>query len=200
MGIAIVGAMVVWEEGEWEKSSYRRYTLEARDEVEQMKEMLSRRIAKFAKEPAPDLWILDGGQANLNLALRLLKEAEVNLEVIAIAKEKIDAKAHRAKGASKDTLYTTQGILSLSANDKRLHWIQRQRDEAHRYAITYHQNKKRKEDTQISLLSKKGIGKATLKKLLDYFGSFEAIKKASIDELKVITNQNIASIIQSNSK
>jgi excinuclease ABC subunit C len=200
MGIAIVGAMVVWEEGEWDKSSYRRYTLEARDEVGQMKEMLSRRIAKFAQEPAPDLWILDGGQANLNLAIALLKEAEVNLEVIAIAKEKLDAKAHRAKGSAKDLLYTQQGRIALLANDTRLHWIQRQRDEAHRYAITYHQNKKRKKDTQISLLNKKGIGKAIVKKLLDYFGSFEGIYKASFEELSHVTNKKIASIIQSNSK
>jgi len=92
--------------------------------------------------------------------------------VIAIAKEKLDAKAHRGKGAAKDMLYTSHGVLELKPNDKRLHWIQRQRDEAHRYAITYHQNKKRKEDTQISLLNKKGIGKATVKKLIDYFGTF----------------------------
>jgi len=200
MGVAIVGGMVVWDEGKWDKKSYRRYTLKARDEYGQMKEMLSRRIAKFSQEPAPDLWILDGGQANLNLALTLLQNAKVNLDVIAIAKEKMDAKAHRAKGAAQDTLYTSHGIVSLSANDKRLHWIQRQRDESHRYAITYHQNKKRKEDTQISLLTKKGIGKATLKKLLDYFGSFEAIYKASLEELTSVTNKKIASIIQSNTK
>ncbi|HSR74684.1 MAG TPA: helix-hairpin-helix domain-containing protein, partial [Sulfurovum sp.] len=84
----------------------------------------------------------------------------------------------------------------LKPNDKRLHWIQRQRDEAHRYAITYHQNKKRKEDTQISLLEKKGIGKATVKKLIDYFGTFEAIENASREEIAKVTNNKIASIIK----
>ncbi|EIF50958.1 excinuclease ABC subunit C [Sulfurovum sp. AR] len=141
MGAATVGGMVVWDENKWDKTAYRRYILHERDEYGQMKEMLSRRIEKFKEEPAPDLWILDGGQANLNLAKKLLKEAHVNLDVIAIAKEKLDAKAHRAKGAAKDILYTSHGVLELKANDKRLHWIQRQRDEAHRYAITYHQNK-----------------------------------------------------------
>ncbi len=198
MGVAIVGGMIVWNEGKWDKSSYRRYELKARDEYGQMKEMLTRRIAKFSAQPAPDLWILDGGQANLNLAKSLLKASNVNLDVIAIAKEKLDSKAHRAKGAAKDILYTLQGIIELKPNDKRLYWIQRQRDEAHRYAITYHQNKKRKEDTQISLLNKKGIGKATVKKLIDYFGTFEAIEKATYEDLVSVTNKKIASLIHEN--
>jgi len=196
MGVAVVGGMVVWDEGRWDKSSYRRYQLSARDEYGQMKEMLSRRIADFSVHAAPDLWILDGGQANLNLARALLKEQHINLDVIAIAKEKLDAKAHRAKGAAKDLIYTVNGIIELKVNDKRLHWLQRLRDEAHRYAITYHQNKKRKEDTQIALLNKKGIGKATVKKLIDYFGTFEAIEEASETELTNVTNRKIASIIK----
>jgi len=198
MGVATVGGMVVWQEGTWDKSSYRRYILEAKDEYGQMKEMLSRRISDFRTQPAPDLWILDGGKANLNLAISLLKAENINLDVIAIAKEKLDAKAHRAKGAAKDLIYTVNGILELKPNDKRLHWIQRQRDEAHRYAITYHQNRKRKEDTQISLLNKKGIGKATVKKLIDYFGTFEGIEKASKSDIEKVTNKKISNIIKNN--
>ena len=198
MGVATVGGMVVWDEGKWDKSAYRRYTLHERDEYGQMKEMLSRRIADFKEHPAPDLWILDGGQANLNLALQLLKEENVNLDVIAIAKEKLDAKAHRAKGAAKDLIYTINGLIELKPNDKRLHWVQRQRDEAHRYAITYHQNKKRKEDTQVSLLNKKGIGKATVKKLIDYFGTFESIESASREDIERVTNKKISNIIKDN--
>lgn len=195
MGVATVGGMVIWDEGSWDKSSYRRYELHERDEYGQMKELLSRRIEKFKENPAPDLWILDGGQANLNLARTLLKVANVNLDVIAIAKEKLDAKAHRAKGSAKDILYTPNGIIELKPGDKRLHWLQRQRDESHRYAITYHQNKKRKDDTQISLLNKKGIGKATVAKLIQYFGTFEAIEKASHEELEKVTNKKIASLL-----
>ncbi len=198
MGEAIVGGMIVWDEDNWDKSSYRRYALEARDEYGQMKEMLSRRIAKMSESPAPDLWILDGGKANLNLAKSLLEEANINLDVIAIAKEKLDNKAHRAKGSARDIIYTVKEIFELSPNDKRLHWIQRQRDEAHRYAITYHQNKKRKRDTQISLLNKKGVGKASIKKLIDYFGTFEAIKNAPFDDIKKVTNSKMAEIIKNN--
>jgi excinuclease ABC subunit C len=117
MGAATVGGMVVWNENSWDKNAYRRYTLHERDEYGQMKEMLSRRIENFKEEPPPDLWILDGGQANLNLARTLLKDAHINLDVIAIAKEKLDAKAHRAKGAAKDIIYTAQGLFELKPND-----------------------------------------------------------------------------------
>lgn len=198
MGVATVGAMVVWDEERWDKSSYRRYELHERDEYGQMREMLSRRISDFKEHPAPDLWILDGGEANRNLALKLLAQEGVNLDVLAIAKEKLDAKAHRAKGAAKDLIYSNEGLMELKVNDKRLHWIQRQRDESHRFAITYHQNKKRRDDTQISLLNKKGVGKATVKKLIDYFGSFSNIEQASLDEIAIVVGMKMAYIIKKN--
>lgn len=195
MGAATVGAMVVWDEGKWDKSAYRKYELSAKDEYGQMTEMLERRIKNFDNTPPPDLWVLDGGQANLNLAISLLAHVGVNLPVIAIAKEKLDSKAHRAKGAARDLLYTSKGILALKPTDKRLQWMQRLRDESHRFAITYHQNKKRRDDTQVSLLEKRGIGQATIKKLIDYFGTFEKIAEASFDEIASVTNQKIAQIL-----
>jgi excinuclease ABC subunit C len=198
MGVATVGAMVVWDEESWDRGSYRRYELHQRDEVGQMRELLSRRIARFEELGVPDLWILDGGRANLNIAYQLLDEAKVNLDIIAIAKEKLDAKAHRAKGASKDTIYTVNGIFELKADDKRLHWVQRQRDEAHRFAIAYHQSKKRKDDIEVSLLQKRGIGRATLKKLIDYFGTFKAMEEASLDDISSIIGEKNAHIIKDN--
>ena len=195
-GVATVGAMVVWDEGAWDKNSYRKYELQAKDEYAQMKEMLTRRILRFDESSPPNLWILDGGMANLNLAISLLQEYGTNLDVIAIAKEKLDAKAHRAKGSAKDVIYTKNGVFELKPTDKRLQWVQRQRDEAHRVAISYHQSKKRKEDLKISLLEKKGIGKATLSKLINYFGSFDNIQKANYDEIKSVTNKKIADILK----
>jgi excinuclease ABC subunit C len=188
--------MVVWDEENWDKSSYRRYILEAKDEYGQMRELLSRRISDFGENPPPNLWVLDGGAAQLNLAKELLKNAGVNIDVIAIAKEKIDAKAHRAKGAAKDTIYTTDDKFSLLSTDERLHFVQKLRDEAHRYAIDFHRQKKRKIMIQSQLLEKKGIGKATLAKLLNHFGSFEAIHNASFDDIAAITNKKIASTIK----
>jgi len=196
MGTATVGAMVVWEEGKWLKQDYRRYELNAKDEYGQMKEMLTRRIESFSKNSAPDLWILDGGETLRRLAVKLLKYSNIHINVIAIAKEKLDAKAHRAKGSAKDIIYTEQSVFELITTDKRLQWVQRQRDEAHRFAITYHQNKKRKEDIQNSLLQKKGIGPATVKKLINYFGTFQAIKNASYQEISVASSEKVAKILK----
>jgi len=196
MGVATVGAMVVWSEGKWSKNDYRRYALQAKDEYGQMKEMLTRRIESFQKNPPPDLWILDGGETLRRLAVTLLDEAKREVEVIAIAKEKLDAKAHRAKGAARDIVYTGNSVFELKTTDKRLQWIQRQRDEAHRFAITYHQNKKRKDDKQNALLQKKGIGPATIKKLLNYFGTFQAIEEASFKEISVASSEKIANILK----
>jgi excinuclease ABC subunit C len=199
MGAATVGAMVVWSEGKWLKNDYRRYELKAKDEYGQMKEMLSRRIESFEKNSPPDLWILDGGETLRRLAVSLLELANISLEVIAIAKEKLDAKAHRAKGAAKDIIYTEQSVFELKTSDKRLQWVQRQRDESHRFAISYHQNKKRKDDTQNSLLQKKGIGPATIKKLLNYFGTFKSINEATFKEISVVSSERIAKILKTDS-
>jgi len=161
-----------------------------------MREMLSRRIENFSENPPPDLWVIDGGDTLLKLSLTLLDEAGVNLDVIAIAKEKLDNKSHRAKGSAKDIIYTKKSVFELKTTDKRLQWVQRLRDEAHRFAIAYHQNRKRKEDTKNSLLEKKGIGEATIKKLISYFGTFEAIKNASFEEISVASSEKVAKILK----
>jgi excinuclease ABC subunit C len=195
MGAGSVGGMVVWNEGEWDKKSYRHYALEAKDEYGQMRETLSRRIKDFPTNPPPDLWLLDGGETLRQLALSLLNKSGVNLDVVAISKEKLDAKAHRAKGAAMDIIHSQSGPIELLPTDKRLQWCQRLRDEAHRFAIAYHQKRKRKDDTAIKLLERKGIGPATVKKLLDYFGTFETIESAGIDELTSVVSKNIAALI-----
>ena len=192
MGQAKVGAMIVWDEEKFFKEDYRLYNLETFDEYSQMKEMLTRRVQSFEQNPPPDLWVIDGGQALLNLAYDIVNSYGANLDIIAIAKEKIDAKAHRAKGSAKDIIYTKDGILKLEPSDKRLQFCQRLRDEAHRSAITFHKKQKRKEDKQISLLDIHGIGEAKVKKLLNFFGTFEEIQNASIDQLESIVSKNDA--------
>jgi len=192
MGEAAVGAMTVWNEGKWDKHSYRRYTLKNRDEYGQMREMLLRRIGNFAQEPPPDLWLLDGGETLRRLAVSLLRDAGIHLPVLAIAKEKLDAKAYRAKGAARDLLHGPDGTVELPASDPRLQWLQRLRDEAHRFAVAFHRNRKRRQNTEISLMKQRGIGPATVKKLLDYFGTFEAIAEASAEELSKIVGKKTA--------
>jgi len=187
-GTAIVGACVVWQDG-WDKGSYRHYNLTHRDDYHQMKEMLGKRCDSFESNPAPNLWVIDGGEALRRLAVDVAESFGVELDVVAIAKEKINAKANRSKGGANDILYTAKGEFKLGAHDKRLHFFQRLRDESHRFVIAYHRNKKRGEDKQIELLKADGIGEGTVKKLLDFFGTFEAIKNASHDELAQVIDK-----------
>lgn len=190
-GKSPVGAMVVWDKEGFDKSSYRRYELHHVDEYAQMKEMLERRINDFAKESPPDLWILDGGDTLLKLAKTLLTQKGLFVDILAIAKEKRDAKAYRSKGSAHDLLYNQNQSFQLPPNDKRLQFIQRLRDEAHRFAITYHQQKKRGQDMSLELQKIDGIGVATIKKLLLYFGTFEAIYSATQEELEVTVGKKL---------
>lgn len=202
MGQATVGAMVVWNEeiNAFDKKQFRHYNLESKDEYSQMREMLMRRVESFEKVSPPDLWVIDGGETLLKLAYDIIQSAAVNLDIVAIAKEKVDAKAHRAKGAAKDIVHYKDKSgeirsIKLKPSDQRLQFIQRQRDEAHRFVINFHKKQKRKEDKQVSLLQIKGIGEAKVKKLLLYFGSFEEIKEASVSELKEVLNEKDAILL-----
>lgn len=189
-GKSPVGAMVVWDDG-FDKSSYRRYELHHVDEYAQMKEMLERRINDFSKESPPDLWILDGGETLLKLAKTLLVQKGLFIDLLAIAKEKRDAKAYRSKGSAYDLLYNQNQSFHLPPSDKRLQFIQKLRDEAHRFAITYHQQKKRGRDMSLELQKIEGVGLATIKKLLLYFGTFEAIYSAMQEELEVTVGKKL---------
>ncbi len=195
-GVATVGAMIVYDNGSFDKSSYRTYHLQAKDEYAQMKETLSRRVESFAKNPPPDLWILDGGATLLKLALDILESFGVSLDVIAISKEKIDAKAHRAKGKAKDIIYTKNDVFRLKESDKRLQWTQNLRDEAHRLAISFHKKTKLKLDQESKLLSLHGISAAKVQKLLNHFGTFEALKKLTTEEISTVLNEKDAKTIK----
>ncbi|WP_345985060.1 excinuclease ABC subunit UvrC [Sulfurimonas sp. HSL-1656] len=195
-GVAPVGAMIVSEKGTFLKKAYRHYNLDARDEYAQMREMLTRRIESFGANPPPDLWIIDGGRTLLLLATDLLASAGVNLDVIAVSKEKIDAKAHRAKGKAADLIHTAEETLRLPTSDPRLHWVQRLRDEAHRFAITFHKKQREKEAKSSNLLQLKGISEAKIKKLLNHYGTFEAVYAAPEEELAALLNIADAKIIK----
>jgi excinuclease ABC subunit C len=185
-GEAAVGAMVVFDKDSFDKKSYRLFHLDSRDEYAQMKETLTRRMADFEKNPPPDLWIIDGGTTLLSLARQLLESNGTNIDVIAISKEKIDAKSHRAKGSAHDLLHTQDQTLTLAPSDKRLQFVQRLRDEAHRFAISFHQKTKRKHLQQSKLLEINGISPAKIKKLLNHFGTFENIYNSTEEEIASI--------------
>lgn len=161
-----------------------------------MRETLTRRIESFSSNPPPDLWIIDGGVTLLQLARELLDSYGTNLDVIAISKEKIDAKAHRAKGGALDQIHTIDESFKLDKNDKRLQWVQRMRDEAHRFAITFHKKTKLKLDQESKLLTAKGISQDKIKKALNHFGTFETLYQASEAEIASILNSRDAKTIK----
>ena len=195
-GEATVGGMITFDGEAFDKSNYRQYHLSARDEYGQMRETLTRRINAFEQNPPPDLWLIDGGTTLLRLAKDLLDSAGVNLDVIAISKEKIDARSHRAKGSAHDQLHSVTESFKLSPNDKRLQWMQRLRDEAHRYAITFHKKTKLKRDQESKLLATHNISQAKVKKLLQHLGTFESLKSATEDEISTILNKSDAKKIK----
>lgn len=194
-GVATVGAMITYAHETFEKTGYRYYHLHTRDEYSQMREMLSRRIEGFQENPPPDLWILDGGSTLRTLAIELLYSAGITLDVIAISKEKLDAKAHRAKGSARDILHIHDNVLRLETYDKRLQFVQMLRDEAHRSAITFHKKTKLKNDQESVLLSLKGITQPKIRKLLDFYGTFENIKNSPFDTLVDLIGTKDAEII-----
>lgn len=193
-GSETVGTMIVYEDG-FVKDSYRRYRLESHDEYGQMREMLTRRALSFETSPPPDLWLIDGGLAQLNIAREVIESSGANVDVVAIAKEKIDAKAHRAKGGARDKIVTEKGELKLQQNDKRLMFLQKLRDEAHRFAIKFFRESKQKKDKDISLLQIHGIGQGSVKKLIAYFGSFEGVKNANLEELEKVIGKKSAKML-----
>ncbi|TKI71223.1 excinuclease ABC subunit UvrC [Sulfurimonas crateris] len=195
-GVATVGAMAVYESGKFDKKSYRTYHLDSKDEYSQMRELLTKRAESFAKNSPPDLWIIDGGATLLKLALEILESSGTYLDVIAISKEKIDAKAHRAKGKASDIIHIKDDIFRLKDSDKRLHWVQKLRDEAHRCAINFHKKTKLKLDQESRLLELKGISQAKIVKLIKHFGTFEMLKKVSIEEISSVLNIKDANIIK----
>lgn len=179
-GSSAVGGMIVFE-NDFIKDSYRKFHLSGSDEYSQMRELLTRRAKNFDMESPPDLWLLDGGIQQINIALEVLQSSGANVDVAAIAKEKLDFKAHRAKGAARDILRTKNMELRLESSDKYLQFCQKLRDEVHRFAISFHRRKKR-----ASALNNDNFSQSQITKLLKYFGSFEAINEASAEEINIV--------------
>lgn len=184
-GNQCVGAMIVFENNEFIKQSYRHFSLQKRDEYAQMREMLARRAHKFDENPPPDCWLIDGGSAQLNLAYEIAQSSGANIDIIAIAKHKVLGKAHRAKGSANDILHSHKGVHKLSTSDKKLQFFQKLRDEAHRFAITFHRAKKLKELTRVKILgNKQDLSHAQIDKLLRIYGNIKVVENLSSQEIK----------------
>ena len=187
-GAEPVASMVVFEKGKARKSAYRKFkikTVNEPDDYAYMSEVLNRRLGKLnppqGPEPIPDLLMVDGGKGQLNIALAVIKELGLagQFEIIAIAKK------DEQKGEIHDKIFKprrTNPIIFGKDADLLL-FLQRIRDEAHRFAITYHRMRRIKTSLQSELDAIPGIGKKRKAILLKHFKSIKKIREANIKEL-----------------
>jgi len=183
-GNLAVGSMVVFDKGQPKPSHYRRFRIKSVagiDDYAMIKEMLSRRFRKgMASDEkwsiTPDLILIDGGKGHLNAALEVMKGLELDsIPATSLAKEKEDV-----------FIAGKTEPLDIPQTSAALYLLQRVRDEAHRFALGYHQKLRHKESIASALDSISGIGPKRKKALLKKFGSVRGVKEASIDELATV--------------
>lgn len=180
-GVDKVGSMVVFIDGEADRSSYRRFkikTVEGANDFASLQEVLTRRLQKLGSEeeerfPKPDLIIIDGGRGQLSAVKEIFDGMNVSsIELVSLAKREEEV----------FTLNSAESI-KISHRDYSLKMLQRIRDEAHRFAITYFRNLHSKRNLQSVLTEIDGIGKVRRMALLEKFGTLDKIISASVDDL-----------------
>jgi excinuclease ABC subunit C len=187
-----VGSLVVFRDGEPDKSAYRRYrikTVDGIDDTAMMAEVLHRRFTDVRKEQTtPDLLVVDGGKAQLNKALAVMRDLELAdlVPVVALAKKArttTEAEAHAT-----DRLYVPgrKNPLELKKDPPLLFLLGRLRDEAHRFAISYYQKRHRKQTLQSRLDEIRGIGPKRRRNLILHFGSVKRLAEAQAEEISQV--------------
>ncbi|MEZ0328066.1 MAG: excinuclease ABC subunit UvrC [Dissulfuribacterales bacterium] len=179
-----VGSLVAFENGQPRKSGYRHYnirTVEGIDDYAMIREVVLRRLASgMEKNDLPDLMVIDGGKGQLFEAISAWKELNMP-EGIAFASI---AKERHGEG---EKLYAMDGTqVMLVSNDPILLFMQRMRDEAHRFGVTFHRKKRSSARFQGQLLQLPGIGPKRQKAMLQHFGSLKRLKQATLEELKQV--------------
>jgi excinuclease ABC subunit C len=180
-----VGAMTVFVDGFPEKSQYRKFkirTVSKIDDYSMMAEMIDRRFRRLKEGEEgkrwsqPDLVVIDGGKGHLRAALdQMHKDGIFGIPTISLAKrEELVFRQDRALP------------LRLGRDSEALHILQHIRDEAHRFGITYHKNLRSRKITRSVLDEIPGVGEKRKKNLLAHFGSVEAIKRSSIEEISQV--------------
>ncbi|WP_456431964.1 excinuclease ABC subunit UvrC [Thermosulfuriphilus sp.] len=175
---APVGSLVSFLDGESDKPAYRHLHLRSPgpDDYTMMAELLSRGLKRG--EDLPDLLVVDGGKGQLNVALEIIKDLglENRISLCALAKER------KAEG-EKIYLPQRKNPLILSPQNKALLFLMRIRDEAHRFALSFHRRTRAKKALASPLEEIPGIGPRRRARLLEHFGSLEALARASIEEI-----------------
>jgi len=186
-----VGALITFSSEGFVKKQYRKFNiknkeLSAGDDYGMLKEVFERRFSKIIKNKKqidviiPDLVIIDGGKGQYSIGRKILDEYGFHeIPIIAIAKGK-----SRNKGD--ETFFHKNTVTKLSKREPLLFFLQRLRDEAHRFAVSSHRMKRKKSLTKSLLDQINGIGRTRKRALLNYFGSAKAIESASFDDLKKV--------------
>jgi len=190
-GQSPVAGMVVFEDGRPCRSQYRKFairTVGKPDDYAAMEEILQRRFSRHPEWPFPDILLLDGGKGQLNIAVDVIHRLgiEGRFALAAIAKKEVD------RGELQDKIYIPNRANPVSfANDEAaLLFLQRIRDEAHRFAISFHRQKRKKKAFASDLDGIPGIGPIRKQTLLRHFGSFNAIRAATLEELSALPGMN----------
>ncbi|MBI4222933.1 MAG: excinuclease ABC subunit UvrC [Planctomycetes bacterium] len=183
-----VGSMVTFEQGKPNKSRYKRFkikTVGQIDDYAMMYEVLTRRCKRAVEEgDLPNLIVVDGGKGQLGVALKVFEELAIgNVDLIALAKGRTESVITGEKIGEQVFLPHISEPIMLSPSAPELLFLDKVRDEAHRFAITYHRKLRDKEYYKSPLDEIPGIGAARKKALMKCFGSIEGIRNATIEQL-----------------
>jgi excinuclease ABC subunit C len=193
-----VGSMVCFKNGKPDKERYRHFkikTVKGADDTGMMYEVLLRHYQKAVdKNDLPDLVLLDGGRGQLNVAQEVFKELKINeVDLISLAKERVveSSRLSRIRKTEEKVFHPQyKEPILLGKHSPLLHLLDRIRDEAHRFAITYHKKVRARETIKSVLREIPGIGEMRQKELLKFFGSVEKIKEATEEELAETPKMN----------
>jgi excinuclease ABC subunit C len=198
-----VGAMIVVSTDGFDKKSYRSWNIKTKmtrkdnlgiagDDYAMMREVFNRRFNRAIKEKSilPDLIVVDGGKGQLNTALSVLNELSLDLNIVSIAKGE-------KRNDGSEIFYTKSGTADIPVSSSLHYFMERIRDEAHRFVITAHRKRRSKELIKSPLDEIAGIGKVKRNALLRYFGSTSVISGAGIKDLMQVEgiNRKTAEII-----
>jgi excinuclease ABC subunit C len=190
-GAETVASMVVWEDGQMRKSDYRKFIIRSVDGVDDfaaMREVVTRRCRRIQEEKKkmPSLILIDGGLGQLHAASQALESLEIiNQPLAAIAKREEIIYVYGQENEP----------VVLDQHSPVLHLVQLIRDEAHRFAVTFHRKRRQMRDRSTELLEIPGVGESTTRRLLEHFGSVQAVKQADAAALSsVVTKAQAAAI------
>lgn len=194
-GFDSVGSMVVYEHGKPKRNDYRKFkikTVQGPDDYTSMNEVLTRRFGHGLREQQeesetggfqifPDLIMMDGGRGQVNIALEVLEKLHLHIPVCGMVKDD----NHRTRG-----LYFNNTELPIDRNSECFRLITRIQDEAHRFAITFHRQLRSKGQVHSVLDDIPGVGPARRKDLMRCFENIDAIRNATVEELKELPSMN----------